>query len=418
PSAVSDIKLCPSGSYSATERTATYEAILIPQTIDASTFGVKVKIGNKSYTWKSANAVTLEGGMKYTLNLTLGKDELTLNTISVSNWNKETVTGLNAKHIPYVTFTAESEQIFNMNSSYFSLGENEYFEYSVGGGEWTRFTTTVENITFGGSHGNLRLRGKSSKGTATGYDKYSRIHFTTANSPVDCTGDIRTLIDYENYANADTYNARFCKLFLGNTELRTAPELPAESLAESCYKEMFSGCSKLTTAPKLPAKTLKNYCYEYMFSDCTSLTTAPELRAFELAKSCYLEMFSGCSSLTTAPKLPAGSLAESCYQGMFKGCTSLTTAPELPAYELAGGCYQGMFSGCSKLSSVTILAVYVSAENCLGDWLMDAGTNVQESQMPTLYLNPGVYMQYEYNLQELKENYYIPKDWDVKPYGE
>ena len=389
PSAVSDIKLCPSGSYSAAERTATYEAILIPQTIDASTFGVKVTIGNKSYTWKSANAVTLEGGKKYTLNLTLGKNELTLNTISVSSWNEKTVTGLNAEHIPYVTFTAESEQIFNMNSSYFSLGENEYFEYSVGGGEWTRFTTTVENITFGGSHGNLRLRGKSINGTATGYDKYSRIHFTTANSPVDCTGDIRTLIDYENYANANTNNARFCKLFLWNTELRTAPELPAKTLAGSCYYEMFGGCTALTTAPELPAKTLKNYCYEYMFSDCTSLTTAP--------------------------KLPAGSLAESCYQGMFSGCTSLTTAPTLPAYTLAGGCYQGMFSGCSKLSSVTILAVDVSAENCLGDWLMKAGTNVQE---PTLYLHPGVYyenFEYNHNEYECSVKYLIPENWVVKP---
>ena len=421
PSAVSDISLCPSGSYSATERTATYEAILIPQTIDASTFGVKVKIGNKSYTWKSANAVTLEGGKKYTLNLTLGKNELTLNTISVSNWNKETVTGLNAKHIPYVTFTAESEQIFNMNSSYFSLGENEYFEYSVGGGEWTRFTTTVENITFGGSHGNLRLRGKSSKGTATGYAKYSRIHFTTANSPVDCTGDIRTLIDYENYANANTNNARFCKLFLWNTELRTAPALPAQSLADYCYQEMFMGCSKLTTAPELPAQSLAESCYQGMFSNCSALTTAPELRAFELAKSCYQGMFQNCSSLTTAPELPAGSLADYCYQYMFQNCTSLTTAPTLPADELAKSCYQGMFSGCSKLSSVTILAVKVSAESCLGDWLIDAGTNVQEPQMPTLYLNPGVYyenFEYNHNEYECSVKYLIPENWVVKPYVE
>ena len=136
-SAVSNISLCPSGSYSATERIATYEAILIPQNIAENTFGVKVKIGDKTYTWKSANAVTLEGGMKYTLNLTLGKDELTLNTISVSNWNEKTVTGLNAEHIPYVTFTAESEQIFNMIVNDFTLGTNEYFEYSVGDGEWT-----------------------------------------------------------------------------------------------------------------------------------------------------------------------------------------------------------------------------------------------------------------------------------------
>ena len=217
-SAVSDIKLCPSGSYSAAERTATYEAILIPQNIAENTFGVKVKIGDKTYTWKSANAVTFDGGMKYTLNLTLGKDELTLNTISVSNWNEETVEGLNAEHIPYVTFTAKSEQTFTFSipeKFATALGENEYFEYSVGDGKWTPFTTTVDNIPFGGSHGDLRLRGKSSKGTATSYDNYSTIKFTTANSPVDCTGDIRTLIADEHYAHARPTYDRFCRLFLG-----------------------------------------------------------------------------------------------------------------------------------------------------------------------------------------------------------
>ena len=418
-SAVSDISLCSSGSYSATERIATYEAILIPQNIAASTFGVKVKIGDKSYTWKSANAVKFEGGKKYTLNLTLGKDELTLNTLSVSNWNEDKVTGLNAKHIPYVTFTAESEQTFNMYFNYFTLGENEYFEYSVGGGEWTPFTKTVENVKFGGTLGNLRLRGKSSKGTATGYENYSTIQFTTANSPVDCTGDIRTLIDYENYANANTTNARFCRLFLGNTELRTSPSLPAQSLADYCYYEMFNGCTALTTAPKLPAKTLANNCYEYMFSDCTALTTAPELRAETLAESCCLEMFSGCSKLTTAPELPAQSLAKSCYQGMFKNCTSLTTAPTLPAETLAVGCDLEMFKGCSKLSSVTMLAFDVSAE-MLDRWLIGAGTSVQESQKPTLYLHPGVYSRDVDNKEfdEWAPKYQIYGDWDVKPYGE
>ena len=416
-SVVSDISLCPSESYSAAERTATYEAILIPQNIAASTFGVKVKIGDKTYTWKSANAVTLEGGKKYTLNLTLGKDELTLNTISVSNWNEKTVTGLNAEHIPYVTFTAKSEQIFNMNSSYFSLGENEYFEYSVGGGEWVSFKEIIENIKFGGTLGSLRLRGKSSKGTATGYDKYSRIHFTTENSPVDCTGDIRTLIDYENYANANTTNARFCNLFLWNTELRTAPALPATTLAEYCYYKMFYGCTALTTAPALPAEILANNCYQFMFSGCTALTTAPTLLAETLAESCCQEMFSGCSKLTTAPELPAQSLAKSCYKEMFKNCTSLTTAPTLPAGILAEYCYQEMFSGCSKLSSVTMLAFDVSAEMCLDHWLIGAGTNVQEPQKPTLYLYPSVYYEYVDNKEfdEWAPKYQIFENWDVQP---
>ena len=206
--------------------------------------------------------------------------------------------------IPYVTFTAESEQTFNMYSNNFPLGENEYFEYSVGGGEWVRFREIIENIKFGGSHGNLRLRGKSSKGTSLSDDayygySYSEIRFTTKNSPVDCTGDIRTLIDYENYANANTTNARFCKLFFGNEELRTAPSLPAQSLASRCYYAMFSGCTALTTAPELPAETLAEHCYDEMFFGCSALTEAPKLPAKTLASFCYKRMFYNCLLYTS-----------------------------------------------------------------------------------------------------------------------
>ena len=365
---VSDISLYSSGSYSATERIATYEAILIPQTIDANTFEVKVTIGTKSYTWTSASAVTFEGGKKYTLDLTLGKDELTLNTISVSNWNEKTVTGLNAEPIPYVTFTAASEQTFKFyipDNFASALGANEYFEYSVGDGEWTQFKTTVDNIKFGGSHGNLRLRGKSSKGTAlhSGAD-YSTIKFTTANSPVDCTGDIRTLIDYENYADVSTADAKFCSLFYQNTELRTAPKLPATTLANYCYREMFTYCTALTTAPELPAKTLAELCYCLMFSGCTALTTAPALPAKSLAKSCYFQMFNGCTALTMAPTLPAETLASFCYQGMFSGCTALETAPTLPATKLEDECYQGMFKNCTSLTTAPTLSATTLADGC------------------------------------------------------
>ena len=395
-SAVSDISLCSSGSYSAAERTATYEAILIPQTIDANTFEVKVTIGTKSYTWTSASAVTLEGGKKYTLNLTLGKDELTLNTLSVSNWNKETVTGLNAKHIPYVTFTAASEHTFKFSISEkfaTALGENEYFEYSVGDGEWTRFTTTVENISFGGSHGNLRLRGKSSKGTALNQDNASsRIIFTTENSPVDCTGDIRTLIDYENYANANTTNARFRNLFNQNKELSTAPALPATTLAEYCYYKMFYGCTALTTAPALPAETLAIGCYQGMFFGCTALTTAPVLPAQTLANGCYTQMFSGCTALTTAPVLPANTLANECYFGMFSGCTALETAPVLPATTLADNCYSQMFLGCTALETAPVLPATTLADNCYSQMFFDCSALTTAPELPAKTLENYCYM--------------------------
>lgn len=379
--------------------------------------------------------------------------------------------------IPYVTFTAESEQTFNMYCNNFPLGENEYFEYSVGGGQWVRFREIIENIKFGGSHGNLRLRGKSSKGTSLngayyGYE-YSEIRFTTKNSPVDCTGDIRTLIDYENYANASTTNARFCKLFFGNEELRTAPSLPAQSLAsrcyyamfsgstslttapslpaetlaENCYDEMFLGCTKLTKAPKLPAKTLASYCYKSMFSGCKALATAPELPAETLAEHCYDEMFSYCSKLATAPELPATRLAGSCYNKMFSDCKALTTAPELSAESLAEYCYKEMFSYCTSLKAAPMLHVIFSlAANCfermfynctklssvtlfigseidqnfnphfyLSNWLNGAGT---EADSPQLYLSYGIYAYYNYHRNDCTNESLFPENWSVQPYPE
>ena len=437
PSAASDITSCLSAPYNSAERIANYEAILIPQKIASNTFGVKVTIGDKSYTWKSANFIQLEGGKKYTLDLTLGKNELTLNTLSVGNWKDETITGLNAV-IPYVTFTAENSQTCTMNfqpissSDAFSLGEGEYFEYSVGGGEWKRFTSTVNNITFGGSNGNLRMRGKSSKGTAKDQNSNLRIQFTTENSPVDCSGDIRTLIDYENYADANTADALFKSLFYENTQLRTAPSLPAETLAAGCYQEMFHGCTALTQAPELPATNLANNCYFLMFGGCSALTQAPELPATTLAAGCYQQMFSGCSALTQAPKLsattleescyylmfgdcsaltqapelPATTLAEYCYDNMFNGCSALTQAPTLPATKLAAYCYQEMFRGCSALSNVTMLATNIKASGCLSYWLFEAGTSVSNPQL-TLY-NKKVYDEMiKYN----DDDDYLPDNW-------
>ena len=311
-------------------------------------------------------ATTLAAGWKISFTATDGKVYSRQGTKQIQ-FKTNTVINLGTIYlndfIPYVTFTAESEQTFNMYSNNFPLGENEYFEYSVGGGEWVRFREIVKDIKFGGSHGNLRLRGKSSKGTSLSDDAYygyaySEIRFTTKNSPVDCTGDIRTLIDYENYANANTTNARFCKLFFGNEELRTAPLLPAQSLASRCYYAMFSGCTALKTAPALPAETLAEHCYDEMFFGCSALTEAPKLPAKTLASFCYKSMFSGCKALATAPELPAESLASHCYADMFWGCKALTTAPKLPAYELAEYCYNEMFSYCTSLTNLPELPDY------------------------------------------------------------
>ena len=69
---VSKITLFPSVEYNTADRTATYEAILVPQTIAENTFGIEIRIGEKTYEWTSAEAFTLTGGTNHTLEMTVG----------------------------------------------------------------------------------------------------------------------------------------------------------------------------------------------------------------------------------------------------------------------------------------------------------------------------------------------------------
>ena len=341
----------------------------------------------------------------------------TSKTFTISQKGKEEML------IPYLTFTADSTQTLTMSKAVATL------EYSVNGEEWKELGTNV--VSFGGNLGNLQLRGQNPEGTAKHYlDDYSTIKFGN-DYPVNCFGDIRTLVDYENYATANTKSAKFCSLFskcsnlISSPELpattlashcydnmfnrckslTNAPELPATTLAESCYSSMFYGCESLTNAPELPATTLAQYCYSFMFYGCESLTNAPELPATTLVQNCYYHMFSHCKSLINTPELPVKTLANNCYWGMFSYCTSLTKTPELPATTLAISCYRSMFEGCSSLNCVTMLATDISAEYCLSSWLWGVsktGEFIKHKDMKSL--PSGING--------------IPEGWEVKDYIE
>ena len=111
---------------------------------------------------------------------------------------------------PYITFFADKEQTFTLNKGAKANIHVNLFEYSVNGGAWSEFTLTadgaVNGITFGGEVGVLRLRGKSLNGTSNGSGLSSSYNVQFANPKVEvrCTGDIRTLIDYENYGTVST----------------------------------------------------------------------------------------------------------------------------------------------------------------------------------------------------------------------
>ena len=85
-------------------------------------------------------------------------------------------------------------------------------------------------------------------------------------------GDNNALVYAHNLILPDYVNDLFyAGMFAGCSNLQTAPQLPATTLAPQCYVNMFSGCQSLTSAPDLTAKTLQRGCYESMFDNCTSL---------------------------------------------------------------------------------------------------------------------------------------------------
>lgn len=335
--------------------------------------------GESKTTEKLTGIPALTAGNSYTYKLTVGKNKISVSGITVANWTSGEITGGKAEtdNTPYLTFTADEEQTFIMSAK--DSYEIPGLEYSVNNGTWKK-VVTGEAVTFGGNNnGTLRLRGKNNlEGTSKQNSGYSQISFGKTDVNVACKGDIRTLLDYTNYKDVATESARFRHLFEDCTQLTSAPDLPAETLAEACYSFMFEGCTSLKTAPKLSATTLAGDCYFRMFLGCTSLETAPTLSAKTLKTYCYSYMFAGCTSLKTAPELRATQLFSGCYQGMFQGCKSLESAPELPATTLAIQCYAYMFQNCEKLSSVTMLApsdqILKNSDCCLY-WLVGAGTN-------------------------------------------
>ena len=275
----------------------TYTALVMPGTIEANLY---FSTDESTETPLVVKTGALEAGKSYTYNLIVGKNKVTIGNVTVADWGTDKIDGGKAEYYPYVTFTAEQPQTFKMTT------EDNYnisdLEYSVNNGKWATVEASTE-VTFGGTNGDLRLRGTNTNGTASGWNKYSTITFTDPNVKVACTGDIRTLLDWRNYSTVNTQNARFCRLFDGCKVLTSAPELPATTLADNCYSAMFYGCTSLTTAPELKATKLANYCYSAMFYGCTSLTTAPELKATELAASCYFRMFYDCTKLSTVTML-------------------------------------------------------------------------------------------------------------------
>ena len=292
------------------EKDKDYYILLLPGTFDYG-FSVTLKPNNvtsKKY-FKQRNT-------SYTLNRNDLCDLGTMADATLVGFNDDTT-------IPYITFKADVEQTFSYYNyrTQMNMEANQCLEYSVGDGEWKNFNNE-SSVNFGGSGRNLRLRAKERNGIfrpdqvdEDGENYYSiMFKFGDPNVPVKCEGDVRTLIDYENYYCANTSKATFEGFFSNMTNLESAPNLPNMELANNCYKQMFYGCTGLTTAPALPATTLADNCYYQMFQGCSKLSNVTMLATTYSAAWCLTNWLTNAGTSAGRRKLTLAS--EDVYNGI------------------------------------------------------------------------------------------------------
>lgn len=388
----------------------TYTALVIPGEVVAK-FYFTDDMSDAEPLTMTTNVTTAGSSYIYNLNV-IKRTKIEVTGITEGPWTASGTTTGDIICYPYVTFKAEQAQTFKMTATRYTISG---LQYSVNNGDWNDVVAD-KVVEFGGDKGDLRLRGKDNLGGTSGkYSGNSQISFGTT-ADVACTGDIRTLLDYENYENVETGSARFNYLFYNCTQLTSAPNLPATKLADRCYSYMFNGCTKLKAVPTLPAMKMLSGGYRGMFQGCTSLENAPDLLATELADHCYAFMFQGCTNLKKVPDaLPAQTMASSCYKQMFENCTSLKKAPQLPAETLAFECYKGMFWGCKGLTEAPKLNAKSLKKSCYYAMFRDCTSLTAAPDLPATELAENCYATMFYSCSKLETG---PKELLAKTLAE
>lgn len=81
------------------QATIEYEVLLVPQEVEARGFVVSFSIGSRKFKWTAPTSITLESGCLYTLNITAGKNKVTMGGTGVRDWNYIALEGGDAEEV-------------------------------------------------------------------------------------------------------------------------------------------------------------------------------------------------------------------------------------------------------------------------------------------------------------------------------
>lgn len=169
-------------------------------------------------------------------------------------------------------------------------------QYSVNGGAWTSLVSSSSSEITVSDGDVVRIKGTNAS-YATSNASYNG--FSGGTAVYDVEGNVMSLVYGDEFINntALTGSYNFCSLFKQSNAVSAENLiLPTTILTPHCYRAMFANNPSFEVAPELPALTLAECCYKYMFQGA-SMTTAPDLLAPTLVVGCYEGMFNVCHNL-------------------------------------------------------------------------------------------------------------------------
>ena len=201
-------------------------------------------------------------------------------------------------NIRAVCFEADGEQTVELTRVGFGPTDIK-LQYSYDGVTWE--TWNKKKLSFGGNT-KVYVRGVKNESFASYFEEYNKFTFGT-DAYVHVSGIVESLLDGENEVLSLNNSYALLGLFYGQTALRDAEGLKFEALsidanASYVFYKMFYRCTNLLTAPELFATTLAPRCYNQMFSNCNSLNTIRCHAKVKATDSTYLWLEGTASSGT------------------------------------------------------------------------------------------------------------------------
>lgn len=216
-------------------------------------------------------------------------------------------------------------------------------EYSKDKLTWTSLNTSGEQFISVTNNETVYFRGKGNTfiGNSTYGSSYKTFRMLVPESvdnsfsvsKITVSGDILTLLDYENYPTRYT-GAAFAELF---NEMRS-------TLGSSLTDDVkYCAVNEVDASNLILPDFTNDQCYGMMFRN-NNIVHMPKLPALEVANEAYRAMFSGTSEVKNVTALPGTKLGNHAYYSMFNSC-NLDKLPEAAGIEFGTASYGYMFTG-------------------------------------------------------------------------